>query len=308
MSSTPSSTSGLTFLLILNGLISAGTYLVAKWALFELTPMELSLARFTVASAGYLALLRRPSGRPSRRDLVGLSILGFATVAVFQWFFLTGLSWSSSGHAALLFALTPVFVAVSARLRLGEPLRPAKVGGIALAFAGVVLVLASRGLVSATLAERKALWGDLLILVAVLCWTSYIVIGKPYAERLGAVSATGWSTLAGTLLFLPIALPQVRWEHYRALSWSGWAAVAYLGIAASILSYVINYWALARVDTSRVAIWSNLQPVLTALLSWAIYGERLTPAFLLGGAMVIGGVVVTQRVRDGAATAVEAGS
>src|SRR5512145_349775 len=138
MSSTSSSTSGLTFLLILNGLISAGTYLVAKWALFELTPMELSLARFTVASAGYLALLRRQSHRPTRRDLVGLSILGFATVAVFQWFFLTGLAWSSSGHAALLFALTPVFVAVSARLRLGEPLHRAKVGGIALAFAGVV--------------------------------------------------------------------------------------------------------------------------------------------------------------------------
>jgi len=128
----------------------------------------------------------------------------------------------------------------------------------------------------------------------VLCWTSYIVFGKPYAERLGAVAATGWSTLAGTLLFAPLGLRSAHWPHFQALSWSGWAAVVYLGIAASILSYVINYWALARVDASRVAIWSNLQPVLTALLSWAIYGERLTPVFLFGGALVIGGVAVTQ--------------
>jgi drug/metabolite transporter (DMT)-like permease len=288
-------TSLLTFLLILNGLISAGTYLIAKWALLELTPLELSFARFVVASLGYLLLLPRQPHRPSRKDLLGLCVLGILMVAIFQLFFLSGLSWSSSGHAALLFALTPVFVAVFARFRLGEPFHPVRMGGIALAFAGVVLVLASRGLVAPALTDRRALWGDLLILVAVLCWTIYIVFGKPYAERMGAVTATGWSTIAGTLLFAPIGLAQTHWQHFRALSWPGWAAILYLGIAASILSYVINYWALVRVDTGRVAIWSNLQPVLTALLSWAIYGERLTPAFLLGGAMVMSGVALTQR-------------
>jgi len=52
---------------------------------------------------------------------------------------------------------------------------------------------------------------------------------------------------------------------------------------------------LAREDASRVAIWSNTQPVLTAILAWAMYGERFTPVFLGGGALVIAGVALTQR-------------
>ena len=63
----------------------------------------------------------------------------------------------------------------------------------------------------------------------------------------------------------------------------------------SVVAYLIYYWALAQAEASRVAIWSNLQPVLTAVLAWAIYGESLTAPFLAGGAMVLAGVVLTER-------------
>jgi drug/metabolite transporter (DMT)-like permease len=282
------------FLLIVNTLISAGTYIVAKGALFELSPMELGLARFVLASICYLPLLAR-SRWPSRRDLLGLCALGVLTVSVFQTFFLFGLSNSTSGRAALLFALTPVFVFLLARVRLGEPTTVNKAAGIAMAFTGVLAVLFSRGLLSFSTAARRGLQGDLLTLVAVVAWAAFVVFGKPYTERVGAIAATGWSTIAGMLAFAPIGIAHSDWHHFQSLSWSGWAAIAYLSIFASILNYVINYWAVARIDAGRVAIWTNLQPVLTAALSWAIYGERLTPAFLAGGCLVIGGVVLMQR-------------
>jgi drug/metabolite transporter (DMT)-like permease len=66
-------------------------------------------------------------------------------------------------------------------------------------------------------------------------------------------------------------------------------------VIASVISYLLFYWAIARAEASRVAIWSNLQPVLTALLAWLVYGEQLTASFVLGGAMVLAGVVLTQR-------------
>ena len=282
------------FLLIVNAVVSAVTYIVAKWALFKLAPLELALARFTLASICYLPLLaRRPL--PTRRDLPGLCALGLLVVTVFQLSFLTGLSRSTSGHAVLLFALTPVFVFLLARLRRDERVTANKAVGMGLAFIGVLAVLFSRGMLSLSASDRRVLGGDLLILVSVLCWAVFVVFGKPYAERLGAVSATGWSTIAGTVIFLPVGLPLCDWTHFRELPWPGWAAVAYMAIGASIVSFLINYWAIARVEASRVAVWMNLQPVLTALLSWAIYGERLTPAFLLGGVLVMAGVTVMQR-------------
>ena len=133
------------------------------------------------------------------------------------------------------------------------------------------------------------------IVVGVFAWAVYVVWGKPYAERYGAVSFTGLSLVFGTVLYLPVGLAESRAAHLAALSPVGWAAVAYLVVITSVVSYVIFYWAVARTEASRVAIWSNLQPVLTAGLAWIFYGERLTVPFLAGGAMVIAGVVLTER-------------
>ncbi len=281
--------------MILHSAISAGTYLAAKRALAELSPFELGLVRFALAAACFTALLLRRPPRVSRRDLAALAGLGFVAVPLNQGFFLAGLALSTPGHAALLYALTPVFVFVLARLRLGERAGPVKLGGIALAFAGVVVVLFSRGLVRLSAAERAALAGDLLLLGAVVAWAVYVVLGKPYAERYGAVPATGLSLVAGTLLYLPFGVAVADWRHFEALSAVGWATVAYLVALTSVVAYLVYYAALARAEASRVAIWSNLQPVLTAVLAWALYGERLTAAFLAGGAMVLAGVVLTER-------------
>ncbi len=281
-------------LLFLHSALSAGTYLAAKRALGELSPFELALVRFVLAGAVYTALLLRSPPRLPRRDLLVMAGLGFLAVPLNQGLFLAGLARTTPGHAALLYALTPVFVFLLARVRLGEQAGPARLAGIALAFGGVLVVLAARGLLGGEGAGRGLL-GDLLVLLGVVAWAVYIVLGKPYAERYGAVTTTGLSLVMGTLLYLPLGLPASELEHFRTLSAGGWAAVGYLVILTSVVSYLIYYWALGRAEASRVAIWSNTQPVLTALLAWALHGERLTASFLAGGAMVLMGVVLTER-------------
>lgn len=281
-------------LMLLHSALSAGTYLAAKRALGELSPFELALVRFVLAGAVYTALLLRSPPRLPRRDLLAMAGLGFVAVPLNQGLFLAGLSRTSPGHAALLYALTPVFVFLLARVRLGERAGPARLAGIALAFAGVVVVLSARGLLGGE-GAGSGLLGDLLVLLGVVAWAVYIVLGKPYAERYGTVTATGLSLVTGTLLYLPLGLPLSDLGHFRALSPGGWAAVGYLVVLTSVVSYLIYYWALRRAEAGRVAIWSNTQPVLTALLAWALYGERLTASFVLGGAMVLAGVVLTER-------------
>ncbi len=281
-------------LMLIHSALSAGTYLAAKRALGELSPFELALVRFVLAGAVYTALLLRSPPRLPRRDLLAMAGLGLVAVPLNQGFFLAGLARTTPGHAALLYALTPVFVLLGARVRLGERAGPARTAGIALAFAGVVVVLAARGLLGGEEAWNGLL-GDLMVLLGVLAWAVYIVLGKPYAERYGAVTTTGLSLVIGTLLYLPLGLAASDLGRFRALSPGGWAAVAYLVVLTSVVSYLIYYWALRRAEAGRVAIWSNTQPVLTALLAWALHGERLTASFVAGGVMVLAGVVLTER-------------
>jgi drug/metabolite transporter (DMT)-like permease len=119
--------------------------------------------------------------------------------------------------------------------------------------------------------------------------------GKVYAEKYGAVVSTSAAIALGAVVYLPFGLALSDFSRFAALSTTGWASLGYLVAFTSVVAYVIYYWALARTEASRVAIWSNLQPVLTAGLAWAVYGERLTGPFLAGGAMVLAGVVLTER-------------
>jgi drug/metabolite transporter (DMT)-like permease len=280
--------------MLLHSALSAGTYLAAKRALGELSPFELALVRFSFAGLVYAGLLLWRPRRVSRRDLLAMAVLGFIAIPLNQGLFLFGLSLTTPGHAALLYAMTPIFVFVLALLRREERSSPWKTIGIALAFAGAAVVLVARGQLSGQ-GDSRALVGDLLVLLAVISWAVYAVWGKPYAERYGVVTTTGITIVTGSLLYLPVGLLLSNTASFRALSTVGWGSVAYLVVLTSVVSYLLYYWALAREDASRVAIWSNTQPVLTALLAWAVYGDPLTPSFVAGGVLVIVGVVMTQQ-------------
>ena len=281
--------------MLLHSAISAGTYLAAKRALAELSPFEVALARFVLAGAVYAALLLARPPRVARRDLAGLAALGFVAIPLNQGLFLGGLSLTTPGHAALLYATTPVFVFLIGAWRGEERATPRKLAGIGVAFAGVAVVLASRGQLSGAGDARAGLAGDVLVLLAVMAWAVYVVFGKAYVGRYGVVTTTGLTVVIGTLLYVPLGLAVSREASFRAVSPVGWASVAYLVILTSVVAYLVYYWSLARAEASRVAIWSNTQPVLTALLAWAIHGDPLTGAFLAGGALVIAGVALTQR-------------
>jgi drug/metabolite transporter (DMT)-like permease len=121
------------------------------------------------------------------------------------------------------------------------------------------------------------------------------VAGKGYAERYGALVSTGLAVIFGTAAYLPVGLLLSSGDSFRRLSPLGWGSLVYLVVVTSVISYLLYYWALRRAEASRVAIWSNLQPVLTAPLAWLLLGDPLGAGLVAGGAMVLSGVLLTQR-------------
>ncbi len=280
--------------MIVHSALSAGTYIAGKRALAELTPLDVALARFALAAAVHAIVLWRLRIRFERRDLAGIAALGVLAVAVNQLFFLAGLALSTPGHAALLYAMTPIFVFLIERLRGRERGSALKVAGIGVAFAGTVVVLSARGVLGVA-GARDVLAGDVLLLFAVISWAMYAVGGKVYAARYGGLAAGAGTLVAGTIVCVPPGLALFHPGRIAAASPWALASLAYLVLVTSVLAWLIYYWALGRAEASRVAIWSNLQPVLTALLAWALYGEALTAPFVAGGAMVVAGVLLTER-------------
>lgn len=284
--------------LVAHTLVSATNYLVAKRALMEIPALPLGLLRFTGASLLLVVLLRRvkPPGqrlppREARGKLLFLSIVG---VPVNQGFFLYGLQLSSAAHAALLYTLTPLFVLLLAQAFIGEYPGWRAAAGTALALGGTLYVLFHRGLDF----SRGPLVGDLLLLVAVVAWSLYTAEGREVVGKLGALPVIAWTLIAGTALYLPLGLGALLVPSYRAdiahASAEAWWGVAYLIVMTSVVAYLLWYWALAYLAAARVAVFTNLQPLATALMAQAFLGERVTLGFYLAAAVVIAGVLLAQ--------------
>ncbi len=274
--------------LLLNQILASGTHLVAKGALTALGPLPVAVLRFATASATFLTLQRFvPDRKPlAREDLPRVLLLGFLVVPVNQGFFLFGLAHTTPTHASLLYALTPLVVFLMARRLLNEGQARDKLVGIALALAGVIVILLERGLKR----ETTVLAGDGLIIVAVIAWAAYTVLSKPLLERYAPTSVTSWVIVAGTLMFLPAAFLPGAIPPVSRLTLPVVAGILYLAIGTSVIAYPLWLYALRRLEASRVAITSNTQPILTGFLSWLIFGERFTAEFVLGAALILAGV------------------
>lgn len=275
-------------------LISAFTYLAAKRAMEELSPGNLVMVRLLLSAVVFALILVLSPGPilPPRRAWGTLFALGLLCGPLNQGLFLFGLSRSNAAHAALLYALTPVGVYLVSMFTGRERAGAHRLFGIGVAFAGVVVLLTGRGLAEA----YGPLLGDSFILGAVMAWVLYTTEGKRVAQEHGAIRTTAWSMIAAAVWCLPGTPAFLRLDELGKASPVAIGCVAFLVVLTSVVSYLLWYYALSRVEASRVAVFANLQPVATAIAAWAILGERLVWEIYVGGFLVLLGVRMTQRV------------
>lgn len=287
-------------------------FIFGKLALRHFDP--LTLAAFRVELAGlvmggvYLAMPARwhdEIGGPGRRtrfdrhDLWRFVQLGILGVVMNQMLFTVGLNYTTVGHAALIVAMGPINVLLLARLLGLESITARKVTGMGLSFAGVAVLVAERGSAALTtggLSLGAGTWrGDLITLSGSLAFSLYTVLGKRVAARYDSVAMNLYNYSIAAILVLPLAVWRGVRLDWSAIGWEGWVGLAYMAVFASVVAYLIYYWALGHMAASRLAAFSYLMPVLATLLGILVLGESVTGHLLVGGALVLVGVWLTER-------------
>jgi drug/metabolite transporter (DMT)-like permease len=278
-------------LIIVGQLIAGGTFPIAKIAVSSIEPFTLALLRFGIASVAMLLIIIA-TGRVrkiERGDWLRFIMIGLLAVPLNQLLFLYGLKFTTAGRSALYYGATPIFVFLMAILYLKEKVTPLKTIGIIASFAGVAVILRGGRM------DEGVLFGDFLVILAVIAWAGYTVLGKSLLHKYGSLTVTAYALLIGTLAYLPIGIiPAIRFDYSQVPN-VAWLSLLYIALMTSVVAYSIWYWALARMEASKLAIFQNLQPVFAAILSMIVVSETFGFDFYLGGAMVIGGVLLTQR-------------
>ncbi len=268
------------------------TFPVARAGLAHIEPFTFAFFRFILAAVVLLGMVRVRRYRvPIERSDYG-RIVGLGALIIFlnQLTYLAGQALTGAGHGALLFATTPIWIFVLAMVHLGERPRWRRSLGIALALAGVVTIMST----GVEAFGRESLLGDGIILVSVLAWAYYAILGKPLATKYGATRVTAYALASGAVLYAPFGLVRAFTFDYGSVPPAAWLSVAYVGLGTSIGSYVLWYWLLKQMEATRVAVFHNVQPVIAIVLAHLFLGEPLGPTFLVGAAVVLTGVLITE--------------
>lgn len=271
-------------------LLWSSSFVTARVGLALVSPLLFVAVRL-VAAAALLALLlaiRRQSWAPLRGRWHHLALAGVLLNGITLSAFHVGMVTENAGVMALMQALSPMLIAVSAVPLLGERLGPGQWLGLILGAVGVALVVAPRAL------EGPAAWGAI--------WLGFLGAaslagGTLYFGRFGRgvplVPATAVQLGGGAIVTVALAITLERPHAVWTLPVV--ASVAWNVLAVSIGAMALYYYMLGHGTAGRVAANFYLIPGTVALLGWALLGERLTPLAVLGFAVASAGVFLVAR-------------
>lgn len=246
-------------------------------------------------TAGILVIVqayRRRLWLAEKRDYVHLFVLSFLGVTFNQLLFIGGLSLTKASNTSLLAATIPVVTILVGAAIGSEKLKGLKAAGIVISLVGVVILIDPR---KASFSSETTI-GDLMIVLNSFSYGVYVALSKPVFTRNGAFRSMMWVFVFAAIFCVPLG--GISFASVDAASVGGitWAAIVYIAIAGTATPYLLNAWALARVDPSTVAVFIYLQPLIGFVMAVIFLGETVTVSFAFAAALIfIGLYLATKR-------------
>jgi drug/metabolite transporter (DMT)-like permease len=260
-------------------------------------PLALSLSRWVIALVILLPWVasklpdewpKLKAHLPSLVFLVSFMIIG-STMSVLAVYYTT------ATNAVLVNAIQPATTAMLAWLIVGTRLLPAQRLGIACAFAGILVMIARADLDVLLGLELNV--GDLIMLLAVLGWSTYAVLLPRRNYAPDGLVLMFLIALTGSVFLLPAYLIEAAYVGSFAFTGEVVAAMLYLAIFPTLLATFAWNVAIRTIGANRTAIFVNLIPVSGALLAMIFLDERLYAYHLAGAAFVFVGIWLALRRR-----------
>jgi drug/metabolite transporter (DMT)-like permease len=270
----------------------AGAFAAIKHLLSTgVTGPEIAAGRYLVAAPGFAAALRMSrGGGVSRRDMPRIVLAGVLVVSVYHLALNAGERQTTAGTAAVIIGTAPGITLGLALLLSLERFSTWRAAGLAVAFAGVVIVVTLGAGHSVSLDNAV---GPLLVLISASSFAAYNVLVKPLTRRVEAVSLSSAASLAGTLPLLALMRPS-SFDDARAMGSLDWALILYLGVICTLAAYMLWTTALTHLDASRAVAYLYGVPALAVVIGAVTLSEPVTVWLAVGGALIVSGVAVAQ--------------
>jgi len=273
----------------------AGNWIVARAVRDDIAPGLITSGRVVLvmltlaplALPGLAARLRAFTAR-DWAVLAALGLFGGGSHNAMQYL---GLQSTTATNGTLFFSLSPVTIMVLAGMVLGERIRAMQWAGVAVSFAGV-LVIALRGEAEA-LASLSFNPGDILCFVSMIMWSGYTICLRLQRAQLEPIQLLFMVCAVGLVTLLPWLAWDLAYDPRAHFNLNGTLAMLYSAFASVILAYAGWNYAVARLGAARVGGFSHLLPAFGVMFAALFLGELPAWYHVVGVALIFGGIALS---------------
>lgn len=277
-------------LLALAGLFWSGNHIAARAGAGHVPPMALASLRWLLAAAILWPFVRNhvrrdmPAVLRGWKPIVGLSVIGGAIFSALQY---TALQYTTALNGSIFNSFAPAIIVLVGAVLFRDRLRPVNLAGIAVSFAGVIVIV-SRGDL-AVLQTISFNYGDVLLLLNMAVWAVYSTSLR-MRPQVHPLTFTFFLVLVAGVTLLPFWI----WEHVHGYQMQATGltltVLLYVTIFPGILSYLCWNRGIEAVGSARGGVFLHLIPFYGAVLATLILGEKLMGFHIAGCALIIAGV------------------
>ncbi len=271
-------------------------YLVARWAPGVIAPHMLALGRWAVAAAllGIFCwreiVAKRAHVRAEAGRFVVLGALGMWVCGAFVYI---GGHTTTAVNIGLIYAGSPVLIALASALWLHERFGARQWLGVALALAGVVHIIVKGQW--AALGAVRINTGDAWIAVAMVCWAAYSLLLRAWPSPFGPLARLTLIACGGVVVLVPFTIIEALWWRPSTLSWHSVALVLASALLPGAAAYGAHAYMQRVLGAARVGMVLYFGPIYAALAAWLVLGESIERFHFTGAALVLVGIALATR-------------
>lgn len=264
---------------------------VTKVGLEEVPVFSLGFLRNVLGMAILLPFAYKGFKKIKRKDILRLTLIGLFGSGLNAIFFFAGLSRTSATASAAIFATVPLVNALAASYILREKPTLVRMLGVIVGFLGSLLIALGPALLGGSRIDGDVL-GNLLVVGSVFFWVAYIIGSKKLLEDYPPLTLVTFSMLIGTIALLPLFVLELLNNPLWYLNAGGGAglAILYGGVMSGVLAFTLFQWGMQYTSAFEAGIVVYLQPPVTDFFAVAFLGENLSPLFIIGTVLILGGV------------------
>jgi len=269
------------------------TWIASKEGVRNMPPLQMAGLRQSLGGLCYvLFFLIKGEKWPTAKEWQSIIVLSFLNFLLANGLSTWGLKYISSGLGAIMGAIFPLWLVVIGLFSIQSKMPGKAIIGLLLGFGGVCIIFYEH---LQDFFNPGFRLGIFLSLIATWGWAFGTIYTKKHAANFNPYFSIGLQMVISGIALTSFSYSFTRTIPVSDIPWQSWAAIAYLVIFGSVISFIAYLYALQNLSTEQTSLYAYINPMVAILLGWLIFSEKLTMFIAVGGLVALLGVYLVNK-------------